>query len=217
MWIILAALLGLSTGELMRHRLGRLAYRLGPAGPDEEDETGLPAPGHRWWVPPVLALGWAGTVWANTTAPMSYPGAVRLAGWLVFCGVGLWMSAIDLDVRRLPDTGQLALVLTLVPCGVAACWDHPARLLYGLGAALGCGLAFLLVHLVSRGSLGFGDVKLVAICGWWLGLVSLSAVYAGVTAGCLLAVAFSLLARQRQFAFGPWLVAGTVAAGLILT
>jgi len=215
-FIIIAAIAGLVAGEVMRRRLNRLGYRLAE-GEDGHRETDLPLPGRRLWIPAVLAVAWGSTVWVVLDDVHSPAQWVRTAGWLVFTAIGLWLGAIDLDVRRLPDAGQIWLAVVAVVGGVILNWDHPTRLLVGLGAAVACGLAFLIIHVISRGNLGLGDVKLIMTCGWWLGLSSWTAVYAGLVAGCLLAVVYAAAARVRQFAFGPWLVAGTLAAGLIWT
>ena len=186
--------------------------------PEDVDETLLPVPGVRWWIPVVLGVGWACVAWRY---PISFQQTwsdvtawARLLGWLGFAGIGLGMAVIDLDVRRLPDRGQILLALVSVVFGVVICWEDPIRLAVGLASGLACGLVFLIMHAISRGSLGLGDVKLVMTCGWWLGLTSVASVFAGLLTSCVLAVAYSLLSKQRQFAFGPWLVAGTLTAGL---
>ena len=239
MEIVIVGALGLIVGEIMRRRLGRLGYRLAPAEEvrisgmasesteadetgrtQEVDETALPVPGTRWWIPIVLGVVWGCVGWRCPVGLMGgWPAAARWAyflGWLGFAGIGLGMAVIDLDVRRLPDRYQILLALVSIGFGVLVFWEFPIRLLVGLIAGLACGLVFLVMHAVSRGSLGLGDVKLVMTCGWWLGLTSVASVFAGLMVSCVLAVAYSLLSRQRQFAFGPWLVAGTVLAGLYL-
>jgi leader peptidase (prepilin peptidase)/N-methyltransferase len=112
--------------------------------------------------------------------------------------------------------GQLILAATSVIAGVATFWTEPAVLVAGLVCALTCGLAFFVVHMISRGGLGFGDVKLAMICGWWLGLGSMTMVIAGMIVACLLALGYSVISKVKVFAFGPWLVVGTILAGLVL-
>jgi len=236
MEILIVGVMGLAVGEVMRRRLGRLGYRLAPAEEtkigdmasdptdvdgtrtQEVDETTLPAPGTRWWVTVVLGVAWGCVGWRCPVSLVhGWPDVVAWAhflGWLAFAGIGLGMAVIDLDVRRLPDRYQIFLALVTIGFGVVAFCQFPIRLLVGLVAGLVCGLVFLVMHAVSRGSLGLGDVKLVMTCGWWLGLTSVASVFAGLLTSCVLAVAYSLLSKQRQFAFGPWLVAGTLTAGL---
>jgi len=211
--ILIAAVMGLVIGEVVRRRLNTLTYRR-PAYGEGADETVLPVPGSRWWIPVILAVAWACVAWFCPVGSQRMGDWAVILGWMGFSGIGLGLAVIDLDVRRLPDRGQIWLAGVSLVSGVLVWWGQPTRLLVGLGAALGCGLAFWIMHLVSRGDLGLGDVKLVMTCGWWLGLGSVVSVVVAVIIACLLAVAYSLLAGQRQFAFGPWLLAGTIMVGL---
>ena len=231
LWIAIAGVAGAGAGEGLRRWLNTLSYRLPPTAGDlpptggdppptdseapETAETALPHPGRRYWIPVALGLAWAGAAWRIGVGE-SATDWVRLVAWLAFTLVGAWLAAIDLDVQRLPDRGQATLAAIAVAGAVVLAWAQPTRLLIGLAAGAVCGLAFLIVHVISRGSLGFGDVKLVVTCGFWLGVGPVTAVYAALLAGCAMAVAYSLLTHRRRFAFGPWLVAGTVVAGLAL-
>ena len=221
--VLVAAVAGWLVGEPMRRRLNRLGYRLEPTAADLTDETSLPDPGPRRWVPWLLAIAWAGTVaaalWRSPLGGTGHkdlmataPNPWWVGGCLALSTIGLWLAVIDLDVRRLPDQGQLALAVALLACGAGLAWGQPTHLLTGLAAGVACGLIFLILHAASRGQLGLGDVKLVLIAGWWLGCQSVTAVYAGLVAACLLGVAYALVTRVRTFAFGPWLVAGTLLA-----
>ncbi|MDR2974442.1 MAG: A24 family peptidase [Propionibacteriaceae bacterium] len=237
--IILATIGGILIAELMRRRLARLDYRLGgeamsdrtgasgatalpevsgdtKSDDDVIDETRLPSPGPRRWMLVVLGLTWAGILWALCAegTPQDLTQWARLVTWLAFSAVGLWLAVIDLDVQRLPDRAQVVLALAMLMGGVLTAWNEPLRWAVGLGVALACGAAFLLVHVISRGGLGLGDVKLVMTCGWWLALTSPVAVVAAVAAACVLGLIYCLVIRSRQFAFGPWLIAGSLLAGL---
>jgi len=82
-----------------------------------------------------------------------------------------------------------------------------------LGGAVGFGL-FFLIAVVSRGGMGWGDVKLMAVIGLATGfpLVILAIVLAAVI-GSLVAVAL-MIARRTRFRetlpFGPFLAVGTM-------
>jgi len=230
---VLIGATGLVVGEILRRRVNRLGYRLPALKPDEVDEvdgvdesdevdeTALPSPGPRWWIPIVLGLVWAATTVLGPEVGGSHGGwslsaVVLHAGWLAFSTVALWLAVIDLDVRRLPDSGQVLLAVIVVTCSVLLTWGHPGRLLACAGAAMGCGLVFFAIHAIGKGSMGLGDVKLVMTCAWWLALTSMTTVFAGLVAACLLAVLFAALTRARTLAFGPWLAAGTLVAGLLV-
>lgn len=77
----------------------------------------------------------------------------------------------------------------------------------------------VVVNKISRGSLGSGDVRLIAVLGWHLGFLSYGAAIWALFASSFLAGAVGLasimLGRgswQRRIAFGPFLSLGTVLA-----
>lgn len=81
-----------------------------------------------------------------------------------------------------------------------------------LGAVVAGGLLMLLVAVMSKGMLGGGDIKLVAMLGLWQGL---SGLYVCLTVGFVSAAIFALLAlvsgRKKMndtIAFGPYLALG---------
>jgi len=220
-WAILGCgVAGGLIGQWLRRSTARLRYRHRPAPaapdvtpdatPDDIDEQALPLPGARWWMPLAGALAWAGVAWRAETDWRAY------LLWLPFVTIGLYLAAVDLDVCRLPDRAQLGLAAAGLLAGLAATWTEPRRWLYALGWTLGVAGLFWLIHLVGRGALGFGDVKLAATCGWLLGLSGLSAVWAGLGLSCLLALAYALVRRSKSVAFGPWLILGSLVAGLWL-
>ena len=94
--------------------------------------------------------------------------------------------------------------------------DWHALLRAGEGAAAVFAVLYLLMFISPR-SFGFGDVKLGAILGGYLGWFGWSYVYYGIFAGFLLGmvVSIALLATRRAslktaLAFGPMLIFGTL-------
>ena len=101
-----------------------------------------------------------------------------------------------------------AMLLPFALAGLAATlllgMPVPDHLLSGF---LG-GLAFLLLAILTRGGIGGGDVKLIAVLGLWFGSERLpSIVVLGLLLGGLAAL-FLLLSkkkkRQEAFAYGPY-------------
>lgn len=75
-------------------------------------------------------------------------------------------------------------------------------------AAIGGGLLFLLLAVLTRGGIGGGDIKLIAALGFWLGTDNLLTVAAiGLILGGLAAF-FLMITKQKKrndfFAYGPY-------------
>jgi leader peptidase (prepilin peptidase)/N-methyltransferase len=148
---------------------------------------------------------------------------LRLAGYLVFFTTVVALSAIDLETLRLPDRivgGALVISIPLVT--VASLVDRsPAQIRYALlGGVFYFGF-LLLTHLAFPRGMGFGDVKLAALLGLyvgWLGasgVTSVSLVLYAMLVGFLGGsgigvVLFAFRRRSRAYPFGPFLVAGTI-------
>ena len=94
-----------------------------------------------------------------------------LAGFLLLFGVLAAMSVIDIECYRLPDRivlPTLAVSLPLVVV-VSVLADDASRIRYALaGGALYFGFLFV-AHLISPRGMGFGDVKLAALMGLYVG------------------------------------------------
>lgn len=125
----------------------------------------------------------------------------------VFYGILLVIFFIDLDHQIIPNRLVLLLLaLALVVQGARPVLSWPQALWGGL---LGGGL-FLLLAVVSRGGMGGGDIKLVAVLGLWFGWVQLLllmflAFFGGGTVGALLLL-MGKKTRKDGIPFGPFLV-----------
>jgi leader peptidase (prepilin peptidase)/N-methyltransferase len=151
---------------------------------------------------------WCGLTWA-------------LPAYLYLAAIGVALSAIDLDTKRLPNAIVLpsypvTVVLLLLPAVLEGRWDDFLR-------AMLCGLAlfafyFLLAFIYPSG-MGFGDVKLSGVLGMYLGWVSWGLVVVGTFVGFLLGafvgVGVMLVrkgGRKTKVPFGPFMVIGTFLA-----
>lgn len=133
---------------------------------------------------------------------------------LVFLWILLALTGIDFDTQLLPDR----LVYPLGMLGLFV--NSNALFVSAKSSILGAIFGFLVFWVVARvymllkkrEGMGFGDFKLMAAIGAWLGvgmlplLVLLSAVFGTIFGGIL--VGFK---RQTNFAFGPYIA----LAGLI--
>lgn len=157
----------------------------------------------------VVAAAWA--LWV-------FPGPA-VGGALVVATAGAALGVIDARTHRLPDALTLpAIWLALVTFGAAAFLPHgggAARLAQAGWGALTLGGLYAALYWLSRGALGFGDVKLALLlglpagwCGWsavW-GTALLPFLLGGLAA---LGLVVARVARlDSQLAFGPFMLIG---------
>ena len=144
-----------------------------------------------------------------------------LPAMLAFTALGVALSFIDLDTRRLPN----ALVLPAYPVlaallisasAVSGNWESLLRA--GLGAVALFGAFFLIAVLYPAG-MGLGDVKLAGVLGLVLGWFSWSAVVIGAFAGFFLGALVGVVVmavgphgRKTAVPFGPFMIAGALLA-----
>jgi leader peptidase (prepilin peptidase)/N-methyltransferase len=151
---------------------------------------------------------WAGASWT-------------LPAYLYLAAIGVALSAIDLDTKRLPNAIVLpsyvvALLLFLLPAVLDGAWDDYLRAVLA-GAAL-FAFYFLLAFIYPAG-MGFGDVKLSGVLGIYLGWVSWALVALGTFAAFLLGAVVGIAVivggkggRKTKVPFGPFMIIGTFLA-----
>jgi leader peptidase (prepilin peptidase)/N-methyltransferase len=140
-----------------------------------------------------------------------------LIAFLVLAAVSITLSAIDLELRRLPNpivlTGFVAGVLLLVPAILLR--GEPGHLVSAAVGAAASFVFYLLLALVGRGGMGMGDVKLAGVLGLYLGALGWAQLAVGVAAAFAvgaIAGAIVLIMRRsvkdRSLPFGPWMFVG---------
>lgn len=174
-------------------------------------ETGLPAAAV---AAGVGALGY----WLNAGRG---PFVAALIG--AFAAVLILLAVIDVKTLRLPD----AIVLPMYPVlGAAVAAGAMTGAITGTQAVtafISMAAAFIILWIVAffTGGLGFGDVKLGGVLALVCGLHS---GYAAALGALILPMVLGGLAvlpllftgqRNKEFAFGPYLVAGALLALLI--
>jgi len=144
-----------------------------------------------------------------------------LPAYLYFAAIGMALSLIDLDVKRLPNRIVLPSypVLAVLLAGAAVADGDGWRLLRAGLAAAALFAFFAALAFGYPAGMGFGDVKLAGLLGLVLGYLSWSAVLVGAFTGFLLGAVLgvALLAtgrggRKTALPFGPFLIAGTLIA-----
>ena len=136
-------------------------------------------------------------------------------------GSGLLVqSLVDIYTHRLVRQISHAMAVSgILLLGFNAIKISNTNLLISAGvcSALGIAVSFF-ANKVSHGSLGAGDLRLMAVLGWHLGFLSYTAAMWALFSACLLAglfgVAMIAVGRgswQQRIAFGPFLGLGSMA------
>lgn len=156
-------------------------------------------------------------------AAVRFGPTVELAAFAVLFAALVAVTAIDLELKLVPKrivwpTFAAGVVLL----GAAALvQSEPRRLFDAAGGALGAFAALFVIHLISPKGMGFGDVRLAALLGLYLGWLGPAHValglFGGFVAGGVSGVIALALGRSRKSAlpFAPFLALGTVVAVLV--
>ena len=151
---------------------------------------------------------------ADTLAEILSAGLVLVA-YLYLASISVALAMIDLDTGRLPNAivfpayavGAVLLV------GAALLGADPVRLVTAAIGAVTLGLLYLVTSL--SGAMGFGDVKLAGVIGFFLGYLGWEQLIVGGAGAFLLGGLFgvALLVSRRarpktSVPFGPWMLGG---------
>ena len=143
----------------------------------------------------------------------------------LFAFVLVTISLIDWDTQEIPDVLLLTAALMGVSWVIAGQFSPlfpkaPGFIYAGLGILAG-GLPLLIVDwlvlkLFKKDGFGYGDVKLMAVAGLFLGVrFTFAAFFFAFLAGGVYAAFLLITGRARRgeyIAFGPFLCAGTITA-----
>ena len=140
-----------------------------------------------------------------------------LPGWLVLATLGLLLAAIDARTTWLPlPLTRLAWAAMAAAIGVGAAFGGWAQLVRGLGGFLLAGAVFGAIWLVTRGGIGFGDVRFAPLVGAATAAVSWTllawALVLGSLAGALIGVIRLAVGRRGPFAYAPSILVGAYLA-----
>jgi leader peptidase (prepilin peptidase) / N-methyltransferase len=132
------------------------------------------------------------------------------------------LSVVDLDCRRLPTpivygTGVVTGLLLVPAAGALGAWCNLGRAGIGAGVTFG---AFVALSLIFPKGLGFGDVRLSAVCGGIVAWIGYGDLLLGllISSGVGTIVASVALVRRKggtSIPFGPCLAVGTIVAIVI--
>lgn len=136
---------------------------------------------------------------------------------IVYSGIGIAITIIDIDHRIIPDElsiGGLVVGLALSPFVVG---NISGLLWSAIGALVGATLIFLIRVLggiiFKKEAMGFGDVKLMAMIGAFVGwdgvllTVFLASLF-GAIGGIIAMIISKETRKERLIPFGPFLILG---------
>lgn len=145
---------------------------------------------------------------------------------LIFVVGSIVLAEIDLRTRRLPREISYPLFGSmLLGIGISSWHEGTSRRLVDalVGAAI-VTVVLLVLHVVSRGDLGDGDVRLAPALGTLACFGGIETVWTGlfvafVSAGGCVAVLMTLgrATRSTTVPFGPFLIGGALSAVLFTT
>jgi leader peptidase (prepilin peptidase)/N-methyltransferase len=142
-------------------------------------------------------------------------GVEALLAWCLLAAL-IALSFIDLDTRLLPDNITLPLAWAGLLVNLNGVFVPLEQAVIGAVAGYLClwGIYHLFKGLTGKEGMGFGDFKLLAALGAWLGWkMLLPIVLVASLAGALVGIAMIILGghdRANPIPFGPWLALGGV-------
>jgi leader peptidase (prepilin peptidase) / N-methyltransferase len=181
-----------------------------------------------------VAIRFLPAVTTASTTSDAFSGVIVLIAFLYFMATSVALSAIDLDVHRLPNRIVLpGYIVGGLLLGTAAIIDFDFDSI--IRAAAG-GVIFFVFYLALAfaypGGMGLGDVKLAGVIGLFLGFLGWQELIVGAAAAFILgglAALFLVVIRKARrgsgIPFGPWMLggawlavfAGSKIAGVYLT
>lgn len=148
---------------------------------------------------------------------------LELADYLLLFTALVALSFIDLDTLRLPDRIVAPLLVVSIPLIVVTSLlqQDAARIRFAIVGGAFYFVFLLVVHLIIPRGMGFGDVKLAAVMGMYVGWLAPSVVGAvsltlyammiGFLVGSVAGVVvFAFRRKSRAIPFGPFLALGTI-------
>ena len=136
---------------------------------------------------------------------------------MVFIGFGTRLSAIDLKVHRLPNQLVAWFTATQIATLIVLSLNDPNDLMMPFLVAVGTTAIYLILFVLSRGSLGMGDVKfafpLGLTVGWYapdLWLVGILGTFLSAGVVALVGIITKRMNRQSKLALGPYMFLSTL-------
>ncbi|CAB5241215.1 unannotated protein [freshwater metagenome] len=165
---------------------------------------------------PLLELGTSLTVIVVGFATSNY---YQFFAWEIFAIIGLALSVIDLQLKRLPDLLTFPLFIIGLLILTLQSWsdNNFEPLVRALECSAALTLFYLITMIASRGGMGMGDVKLGLSIGLFTGYLGATTTFISSMISFLLGSIVGLLAmilgkatRKTGIPFGPFMIIGAL-------
>lgn len=142
----------------------------------------------------------------------------KILRYLILLEAMFIIAWIDHHERRIPNKILLVMLVVRMLILIVEWLFVPSMgmallISSSFGMLLGGGM-FLLVHFLSRGGVGMGDVKLFAVTGWYVGTSSImSLVFLTVMVSAGYSIIMLILKKvklKEEIPFAPFVLAGTI-------
>lgn len=132
--------------------------------------------------------------------------------WAILTSLLLTVTIIDLRHQIIPDECILFGLVVGILLHIISVYD--ISILSGLIGFLVGGGIFLTIALVTKGAMGGGDIKLMAMLGLWFGttdilVIALLSFFIGAIMSIFLII-FKLKTRKDMIPFGPFIALATL-------
>lgn len=142
------------------------------------------------------------------------------AGFVAMALLGPTMAAVDIREYRLPDlltlvTGSVAVIGAITVCAFENDWS---RLISSTAYAVAAAGVFYVLALLTAGGIGLGDIKLLAVIGFTVGLNGWQTLIYCIAGAFIIGAVVAIVTRLKQagvkeLPFGPFLIVATVITG----
>lgn len=146
---------------------------------------------------------------------------VIIRNWILLYGLNI-LCLIDYQKRIIPNRALMILLAARTLCLIVEVFllpEHLEILISSLIGLVGGAALFLFAGIICKSSIGMGDVKLVAVTGYFLGFQVLMSTLI-ITMLLTLIAGIIVLIKAKQglkttLPFAPFMMAGTLTAVLL--
>lgn len=147
---------------------------------------------------------------------MKFGFSIEFLEFAILTSLLIVITSVDLESQIIPDEfivfGFAVIIIFIV---ISVFRGNLELLNSGIGLLLGGGI-FLLIAVLSNGAMGGGDIKLMALLGFWFGWQSILLImFLSFVLGAIISVTlllFKIKSRKDKIPFAPFIVLATILA-----